>query len=119
MNLTGMLTRPLEVTTPAEGGIGADGEWDPGAPTTVAVDGYVEQVSTTEVTVGQQTAPATWWAALPVGTPVTAESSLRIIDSDQRFVVAGDPAHRWNPWDRAEEFIRVELETVTASAVGS
>lgn len=114
MNVDRLLTRPVEVSTPTDGAVDEYGTPTAGASSTVTVDGYVEQTSTTEVTEGQQTAPGRWWAALPTGTAVTARSRLTIVDSGQTFEVVGEPATRWNPRLRRNEFVRVELASVTA-----
>jgi hypothetical protein len=114
VNLATLLTRPLEVSTPGEPTEDPDyGTPVPGEPTTVTVLGYVEQVGTTEETVGQQTAPGTWWAALPAGTAVAATSTVAIPDSGQTFEVIGEPATRWSPWRERVEFVRVELRSHT------
>lgn len=109
-----MLTRPVVVSTPTAGITDEYGDAVPGAATSVTVNGYVEQTSTQERTDGQQTASGQWWAALPIGTAVSATSKLYVPDSDQHFDVAGVPALKWNPWKRRNEFIRVKLELDTA-----
>lgn len=123
-----MMTRLVVITTPGEPLTDEDdnpvtigyGEPVMGEPTVITLDpaagpaAYLEQASTTEITVGQQTAPGTWWAGLPTGTPVKETSSLHFPDSGQTFQVAGEPADRWNPWERRVEFVRVELSTETA-----
>lgn len=113
MNVGRLLTRPVQVVTPAVGVVDEYGDPQPGAPSTVTVDGYVEQTSTFERTEGQQTASGQWWAALPVGVAVTARSTLYVLDSGQRFEVVGEPATKWNPVKLRNEYIRVELATVT------
>jgi hypothetical protein len=122
VNLASLMTRQLEVTTPGDPLTDDDGPLvdDRGRPTfaepsTVTVLGYLEQTGTSEITVGQQTAPSTWWAALPAGTPVKATSTLRAVDTDQRFEVTGEPAPKWNPWDQRTEFVRIELAAITAT----
>lgn len=113
MNLSTLLTRPVTVSTPTDGEVDEYGEPTAGTPTSVTVNGYVEQKTTREITDGQQTAQGEWWAALPTGTAVDATSTLTIVDSGQTFHIAGEPETKWNPWTQTVEFIRVELETET------
>jgi len=114
MNVARMLTRSVVIATPVGGAVDAYGDASVGTPISQTVDAYVEQTSTTERTDGQQTASGQWWAAVPVGTSVAATSSLTIVDSGQVFQVTGEPATRWNPRLRRNEFIRLELTTDTA-----
>lgn len=113
-----MFTRPMKITTPAvvtdetpRDGYGTPIPENPGVE---EVLGYWEPTVTREVTVGQQTASASSWAGLPVGTTVTDESTLRLLDTNEQFEVVGRPALKWNPWRQRTEFIRVDLSAVTA-----
>lgn len=115
MNLARMMNRPVGISTPGVGSVGTDGEWTDGTAVETVELGYVEQTSTQEVTDGQQTAAGTWWAALPVGTAATPTSTLTIIDTGQRFEVVGEIAARWSFRYRRNEFVRVELASVTAT----
>lgn len=115
MNLARLLTRPLVVYTPTTGTSRNEyGRLEPGAATSVTVNGYIEPANTSEVDVGQQTAPARWWAALPAGTAVAPTSRITVPDSGQSFEVDGAVEQKWNPRRRRIEFVRVELAEVTA-----
>lgn len=113
MNVSRLLTRPVQVSTPTAGTVDEYGNAAPGTPTTVTVNGYVEQTSSQERTDGQQTVAGQWWAALPIGTAVVPTSKLYVPDSGQTFEVTGAPATKWNPVLRRNEFVRVELSTDT------
>lgn len=119
-----MLTRPLKVKHPGQPEVDGSGQGQPvlgpygrpllGEPSSVDVLGHLEQTSTDEETVGQQTAGVIAWAALPTGTPVTATSTVIDLVTGIRYEVIGEPDPKWNPWDKRFEYIRVELGKSTS-----
>lgn len=79
--------------------------------TVIVARAHLEQMTTTETEVGQDTTGATWSMFLPAGTLIDALDRIEVPDRGLLFEVEGLPSRPWRP-STGEHHVEVRLQLI-------